>query len=77
MERRHTDLLDTIEPNSLGSTRVQTTSFRTTTSLMMGAICSFPNVHHIQGLALIIFPSSNVTLKNNMPQGETLFKCKN
>ncbi len=30
MERRHTDLLDTIEPKSLGSARVQTTSFRTT-----------------------------------------------
>jgi hypothetical protein len=32
MERRHTDLLVTIEPNSLGSTRVQTTSFHTTPS---------------------------------------------
>jgi hypothetical protein len=30
MKRRHPDLLVTIEPNSLGSTRVQTTSFHTT-----------------------------------------------
>jgi hypothetical protein len=30
MERHHTDLLDSIESKSLGSTKVQTTSFHTT-----------------------------------------------
>jgi hypothetical protein len=40
MKRRHPDLFVTIEPNSLGSTRVQTTSFHTTPffSLMMSSI---------------------------------------
>jgi hypothetical protein len=30
MERRHIDLLDTIEPKNSGPTRVKTTSFHTT-----------------------------------------------